>query len=234
MITLIITESEKKRLVFYAENEMQSGHWGSSDIEIPQEKILFSKIDQAVSEIELSLQEAKLLFQWFLNATDHGLILLSDDISIIHKILYKLYNYYEVKKKQYISELDSISEIIKSSINILPSHKLSLPIEYLKELDKIENNRILKELHDNIYKDSTIDIKEININNFDEPVKIESKPRSLKKNYLSGFMNRLKPDSKKINSDNKSNNNNSINNTLDARVLLNKSKALSKKLKKLK
>jgi len=233
MITITINESEKKRLIFYAENELQSGHWGSSGIEIPQEKILNDKISKAVSEIELSLPDVKLLFQWFLNATDHGLILLSDDISIIHKIIYKLYNHHEIKKKQYIIELDTITDIIESSINILPNHKITLPIEHLKELDKIENNKILKELHDNIYGENTIDVNEINIYKSEEPVVVQQKPFIEKKNYLSNFINKLKSQPNKINSSIKSNTTRS-NETLDAKALLNKSKALSNKLKKLK
>lgn len=234
MIAITINESEKKRLLYYAENELRSGHWGSSDIEIPQEKVLHDKINKAVSEIELSLPDTKLLFQWFLNATDHGLILLSDDISIIHKIIYKLYNYYEIKKNQYIIELDSITDIIKSSINILPNHKFSLPVEYLKELERIENNKILKELHDNIYGKSSTDINETNIVKSEEPGVVRLKPSTEKQNYLSNFINKLIPQPNKIDDPAKSDNHNRSNETLDAKELLNKSKALSRKLKKLK
>lgn len=233
MITVTINESEKKRLIFYAENELHSGHWGSSGIEIPQEIKLYDKISKADSQIELSLPDVKLLFQWFLNATDHGLILLSDDISIIHKIIYKLYNYYEIKKKQYIIELDSITDIIESSINILPDHTFTLPIEHFEELEKIENSNIFKELHDKIFGENTIDVNETDIIKPEERVAVQQKPPAQIINYLSNFINKLKTKRNTINNNIKPNNTRS-NETHDAKELLNKSKALSNKLRKLK
>lgn len=151
MITLKIAKSELTRLLYNAEKNINSGHWGNSILEIPDEQIILNKLKIADESIELSMREIEIVINWFNVVTDHGLLMILEDMSIIQQITYKLFKHYEDKLLEYNNELSRISKILSLITNIMPDIDKKMNISRLKELDKNENEKIINKLRESIY-----------------------------------------------------------------------------------
>lgn len=111
-ITFIVTQTEKYRLMNYASQHKSSGHWGSSDLLIPEEQTLYSIIKNADKKIEVSLFYAKMLIQWISESTSGGTALLPEDVEIIKKMYRSLRDYYESLFNKYQVELEQIDDVL--------------------------------------------------------------------------------------------------------------------------
>ncbi|MBN1532606.1 MAG: hypothetical protein JXA20_08090 [Spirochaetes bacterium] len=149
-ITITITETERKRLILLAEDVIKSGHWGNAVVEIPEESRLFEVFQRSAGTIEMSVSQVALLMNWLMEGTGYGMILLGEDVSILQKIAYKLYRFYNYRKEACIRELENVSELIKKSENLLPGKGFNLPLEHLRELEDVERNEAYRRLRQSI------------------------------------------------------------------------------------
>ncbi len=150
MIAITVTEQEKKQLIFFAEKALQGGHWGSGELEIPEERQVYEIILRSSGTVELTMRQVELFLNWFFEATQHGTYLLPEDMSILEKIVYKLYGHYNERKQACLRELDKIAEIIVKSADLFPGKKFDLPLDRLKKLEEIERNEAFEQLKKSI------------------------------------------------------------------------------------
>lgn len=128
MFTLNINELEKRRLLSYACHSMRDQlHWGDGEIIIPEEQILEKKIKDAENLLILDFEQLELLINWFLEATGEGLLLLGEDISVLHKIIGQLSPYHDELKRKYDTELRMIKAKIDTAENVLARLSRILP-----------------------------------------------------------------------------------------------------------
>ncbi len=119
MFTIKINQSEKSRLLSFYEDMENKGHWGSSAIEIPEEKGLFDVIINSEDKLKLSIRQLELLCDWIFNATGEGVLLLPVDISVVKKIQKVINDYYN----KHSIELKRLEIIIAQLKKLLPEDK---------------------------------------------------------------------------------------------------------------
>ena len=86
-ISIEITPTEKSRLLTYCEGVHDSGHWGDGAVELPDEKIFADRVAAAGPSLALTLRDMEILHIHIEDSTDHGSVLLPEDLSIIGKII---------------------------------------------------------------------------------------------------------------------------------------------------
>ena len=86
-ILISFTYTEKMRLLSHASETLHGGHWGSSDLIIPEQQFLYKKIEDLEGEVELTFTYVKMLIDWIYDGTHEGTHLVQEDISIINKLL---------------------------------------------------------------------------------------------------------------------------------------------------
>lgn len=207
---LVLKEHEKRRLVIFAENVMKSGHWGNAALEIPEERILLDAIQKPGDAMEISVAQAEMIFRWFLSSTDHGAILLPDDVSIIEKLVVALYRDYENKKLLYLQELNRMTTIMNEASGILSRGDLDRSLDHIARIKQIEQDSLYLELK-----------RRIGLTDDDE-----EKPGGMG-NDAAG--DSVVKDAAKSDSGSRGS---SVGEGIDARELLRKSDELAKKLKK--
>ena len=176
MFELNFNELEKERLLSYASQSMRDNlHWGDGEVIIPEEQILEQKIQETEYKLALDFNQLRLLTNWFLDATDEGLLLAGEDISILTKIIGLLTTYhnelkreYDVKLRMLKAQIDDAEKILTKLTNIVPktgekleriSEKRREVEEYNKELiDKFKKERIDNQ-HDEM-SDEKVEIEE--------------------------------------------------------------------------
>jgi hypothetical protein len=128
MLSFRVNELEKRRLLSYATSSMHDQlHWGDGEIIIPEEQILQEKIINAEDKLTLDFMELKLLITWFLDATDEGVLLLGEDISILNKLIRLLKLYHNALKKNYDvtvrrlkAQMDGAEKVLTELMKIVP------------------------------------------------------------------------------------------------------------------
>ena len=102
-------------------------HWGDGEIIIPEEQILQQKITDAEDKLTLNFEQLELLTNWFLDATDEGILLLGEDISILNKIIGQLTPYhselkrkYDVKLRMLKAQIDAAEKVLTKLTRIVP------------------------------------------------------------------------------------------------------------------
>lgn len=87
--------TERMRILNHASKVMAGGHWGGGNIVIPEQEILFKKIEAESGEIELSLFQCSILIDWVEEGTYYGSVKVMDDDLLIQKIIkaFNLYSY---------------------------------------------------------------------------------------------------------------------------------------------
>jgi hypothetical protein len=64
-LELYLTENEVKAIKAWADKNIHGGHWGDSDIAIPEEEIILKKLDEMKdSKVELKENEMKIILTW--------------------------------------------------------------------------------------------------------------------------------------------------------------------------
>jgi hypothetical protein len=125
---LKLNELEKRRLLSYASHSIRDQlHWGDGEIIIPEEQILQQKITETEDRLTLDFEQLKLLTHWFLDATDEGMLLLGEDISILNKIIGQLTLYhnelkrkYDIKLRMLKAQLDAAEKVLTKLTRIVP------------------------------------------------------------------------------------------------------------------
>jgi len=102
-------------------------HWGDGEIIIPEEQILLQKIREAEDSLTLDFEQLKLLTHWFLDATDEGMLLLGEDISILNRIIGQLIPYhnelkrkYDVKLRMLKAQIDAAEKVLTKLTRMVP------------------------------------------------------------------------------------------------------------------
>lgn len=85
-IILRLSVLELRRLRDCAEREMHAGHWGSSDIIIPEYDYLYHMLQSAEDMLEMRIPYVRILVGWLAEATGYGSVLLREDESILRKL----------------------------------------------------------------------------------------------------------------------------------------------------
>jgi hypothetical protein len=115
-VTIEITPQEKARLLFYSERVRESGHWGDGAVEMPDEKILEDRISRAEGTLDLTPRDLDVLTTLIDDATDHGLLLLPEDLSILAKLVEGL----EGSLRSALSLVERYGDMIRNLTSILP------------------------------------------------------------------------------------------------------------------
>lgn len=152
----------KMKLLFYASEENHSGHWGNSEIEIPEYAILLKKIKEEKSNfLNLTGNEVKIILDWFETATNEGFSIDSDDASLIKNIRDAIYDhlvesleYYEYQVKLLLPKLENIDSLLAGSI--FASTEKFVKKEPEQSFIKKQDNSINKE---NIINNNDFEIK---------------------------------------------------------------------------
>ncbi|UCB47371.1 MAG: hypothetical protein JSV25_08175 [Spirochaetota bacterium] len=62
---LYLTDNEVKAIRAWADKNIHGGHWGDSDVAIPEEEIILKKLDKMKdSKVELKENEMKIILIW--------------------------------------------------------------------------------------------------------------------------------------------------------------------------
>ena len=172
MFTIKINQSEKSRLLSFYEDMKNKGHWGSSAIEIPEEKGLFDVIKKSDDKLKLSIRQLELLCDWIFDASGEGALLLPDDISVVKKIQKVLNDYYskhnvELKRLEII--IAQLKKLSPEDIKTKEPAGHGLHINAMNETDSLQageqiNSRI------NFLKRKKRIMTEINITPFTDVV----------------------------------------------------------------
>jgi hypothetical protein len=111
-------------------------HWGDGEIIIPEEQILQQKITDAEDKLTLDFEQLELLTNWFLDATDEGILLLGEDISILNKIIGQLTPYhnelkrkYDVKLRMLKAQIDAATIVLTKLTRIVPKTEEKVGVE---------------------------------------------------------------------------------------------------------
>ena len=137
MFKIKFNELEKRRLLSYAGHSMRDQlHWGDGEIIIPEEQILQQKITDAEDKLTLDFAQLELLTNWFLDATDEGILLLGEDISILKKIIGQLTPYhkelkrkYDVKLRMLKAQIDAAEKVLTKLTKIVPKTEEKVDVE---------------------------------------------------------------------------------------------------------
>jgi len=137
MFKFKFNELEKRRLLSYASQSMRDNlHWGDGEVIIPEEQILEQKIQEAEYKLTLDFEQLRLLTNWFLDATDEGILLLGEDISILNKIIGLLTPYhnelkrkYDVKLRMLKAQIDEAEKVLTKLVKIVPKTEEKADIE---------------------------------------------------------------------------------------------------------
>jgi hypothetical protein len=86
IVRLRLSVLEIRRLRDCAEREMHAGHWGSSDIIIPEYDYLYRTLQSAEDMLEMRIPYVRILVGWLAEATGYGSVLLREDESILRKL----------------------------------------------------------------------------------------------------------------------------------------------------
>jgi hypothetical protein len=120
MFELIFNDLEKRKLLLYASHTLRDTlHWGDGEVIVPEEQILEQKIQEAEDKLTLDFEQMKLLSNWFLDATDNGLLLAGEDISILQKMIELLAPYLDEVKKEYDVKLRMLKVQIEDAEKVL-------------------------------------------------------------------------------------------------------------------
>lgn len=149
MFSIELNQREKTRLLSFYNEVRNAGHWGSSDITIPEEKILLDLISNSGSNLNLTLHQLEMLSEWIYSSTGEGFILIQEDAVLINKIQNELNVYYSDIFKKYSSELDRLADVLIKFNKI--SHNKLFSAGEIKLSDKV----------DSIKKDSILNTEEI-------------------------------------------------------------------------
>ncbi len=110
-IEISFTGSEVMRLLNHADTVLHAGHWGSSDIVIPEQQTLLANIKESNGRLDLNFFYTKMLVDWLYEGTYEGTTFLPEDISIIGKLC--------TSTDRFIAGLKSDSYEIKSAERLL-------------------------------------------------------------------------------------------------------------------
>lgn len=162
-INITFSYIEKMRLLNHASNILHGGHWGSSDLLIPEQQQLLNIIEESDGPLDLPFNLFKMLVDWVYEGTHEGTHQLPEDISIISKLSDSINQYYNNINEEYIFSLNKIKDTINIvngllSINITNTNEFKgsslndTQLEVLNEIKSI-NNRLyhLEELINNLY-----------------------------------------------------------------------------------
>jgi len=128
MFELNFNELEKGRLVSYASHSIRDKlHWGDGEIIIPEEQILEQKIQETKYKLMLDFEQIKLLANWFFDATDEGLLLAGEDISILNKMIELLTPYHDELKREYDVKLRMLKVQIEAANELLTKLRKTVP-----------------------------------------------------------------------------------------------------------
>jgi hypothetical protein len=149
LFNLKFNELEKRRLLSYASHSMRDQlHWGDGEIIIPEEQILQQKITDAEDKLILDFEQLELLTNWFLEATDEGILLLGEDISILNKLIGQLTAYhnelkrkYDVKLRMLKARMDATEKVLTKLTKIVPETEEKVDVEETQD-DSILNEKI--------------------------------------------------------------------------------------------
>jgi hypothetical protein len=88
---ITLSENERQVIQLWAEKNMHGGHWGDGDIEIPEERILLSKLQRMNTSmnhtVNLTETEARIILMW--SRSTLGIHNLEED-SVIRKVSSRL------------------------------------------------------------------------------------------------------------------------------------------------
>jgi hypothetical protein len=149
LFELKLMELEKSRLLSYANHSMRDQlHWGDGEIIIPEEQILQQKITDAEDKLSLDFAQLELLINWFLDATDEGILLLGEDISILNKLIGQLTPYhnelkrkYDVKLRILKAQIDATEKVLTKLTKIVPKTEEKVGVEGSQD-DSILNEKL--------------------------------------------------------------------------------------------
>ncbi len=100
-LSLQCSKSELNHLIGCAERVLSAGHWGSSDILIPEEQNLLAMLKKSRGTLNLSPFYFKMLIDWIGSATGEGTVLLPEDQSIIEQCRSVFEGYHEAVERDY-------------------------------------------------------------------------------------------------------------------------------------
>jgi hypothetical protein len=148
-IIIAFSYTEKMRLFNHASFVLHGGHWGSSDLIIPEQQSLLKKIEDLDGEIELSFEACKMLTDWMCEGMHEGVHILPEDSAIITKVSGALADYYDRYKKSVFRELNNIEDAI-NVVNELAGRPGIDVTPNIKNTEKPDNDNqevVLDELH---------------------------------------------------------------------------------------
>jgi len=100
-LSLQFSKSELNHLIGCAERVLGAGHWGSSDILIPEEQNLMAMLKKSRGTLNVSPFYLKMLIDWMGSSTGEGTALLPEDQSIIEKCRSVFEEYHEAVERDY-------------------------------------------------------------------------------------------------------------------------------------
>jgi len=147
-ILITFNYTEKMRLLNHASSVLHGGHWGSSDLIIPEQQELLKILENMDGPLELSIYFFKMLIDWIYEGTHEGTLQLPEDIIIINKLSGSLKICYENKKEKYISELKELNDMDEILSQLLNKNNESFHSSNQYEESAIKDNQniILNEL----------------------------------------------------------------------------------------
>ncbi|RKX99989.1 MAG: hypothetical protein DRP54_06255 [Spirochaetes bacterium] len=82
---LRLSKNEVDVIKAWAESSIHGGHWGDSDLIVPEEGILLEKLEKAAREgkIDISMNEARILLTW--SDSSYGIHTMEEE-SVIKKL----------------------------------------------------------------------------------------------------------------------------------------------------
>ena len=150
MFDFKLNELEKRRLLSYASQSMRDNlHWGDGEVIIPEEQILEQKIQESEYKLTLDFEQLRLLTNWFLDATDEGILLLGEDISILNKIIGLLTPYHNELKRDYDVKLRMLKAQIDDAEKVLTKLNKIVPKTVEKaDIEGIQNGLVKESVSD--------------------------------------------------------------------------------------
>jgi hypothetical protein len=109
------------RLLNHASSILYGGHWGSSDLLIPEQQQLLNIIEKLDGPIDLPFKLFKMLIDWVYDGTHEGTHQLPEDILIINNLSLTLNDYLDNFKDYYdhtLIDITKIQSVLNSLMNI--------------------------------------------------------------------------------------------------------------------
>ncbi len=112
----------KKRLLYIADHVLHGGHWGKSDLLIPEQQILLNLLKESDYYLCLSLFNCQMLVDWFKEATGQGSFMLAEDIFFVKSLSASIADYYAALAANDLYEQRVTENLIVSLDRLLFKH----------------------------------------------------------------------------------------------------------------